>query len=535
MDSFFLQDAPPGLSNTFTHDAHLQRVLEFFLKQQPTKEWNDRLTQLGEDAAGKLLQWSRQAETEKPILKGQEIEVSQAWNHLCDYAAKNGLVASGYDKRDGAKARLLQMALLYLYHPSSAFFSCPLAMTDGAVRALQLYGDQSEHQEALKHLLSTNPKEFWTSGQWMTEKTGGSDVGLSQTVARKQADGTYRLTGTKWFTSATTSQMTMTLARPEGAELGGRGLSLFFIRLRDDKGKLRGIEIDRLKSKLGTQGLPTAELRLEETPASLVGGAGSGIKKISTLFNITRIYNAICSISTMQRGLAFAHDFSHKRFAFGKILSEQPLHRFTFQETMVEKAACTALVFRTAELWGRDETGEAAPDESALLRLMTTLGKLYTGKKSVQISSEVLEMFGGAGYIEDYALPGLLRDAQVFPIWEGTTNVLSLDVFRALAKECPFSIFAKDIRDRLQPLGASSAQRRILEELRNIEIWLSSHPQDVANARGLAFAMSEVMMKSLLCQIAAHTAHPFDQYAATRFCERHAWQPAAIDSSMPMI
>lgn len=545
MEKEFFQIAP-RLQNQFTSDTHFQRTLAFFLKKPISPEWQKRLTDVGEDAAGSLLELSRRAEEDKPKhvpyapwgVRVDEIQVNEAWTKLHSYAAANGLISTGYQRTEGAHSRLYQMALLYLFHPSSAFVSCPLAMTDGAARALEVYGDMPELKNAFKKLISNDPKEAWTSGQWMTERTGGSDVGQSQTVAKKTGFGTYELTGTKWFTSATTSQMTMTLGRLEGAEPGSRGLSLFYVKLRDDQGRLQNIQINRLKNKLGTDGLPTAELSLQGTPAYIVGGEGQGIKKISTLFNVTRIYNAICSTAALSRALSWAHDFSDKRKVFGQLLKDQPLHQVTFSEMMVEKAACDVLVLATAELWGKDETGQATAEESALLRLMITLAKLYTGKRVVQCTSEILEMFGGAGYIEDTGFPRLLRDAQVFPIWEGTTNVLSLDVLRALTKECPFENLVRDVTNRLQRVTTSDFTREkktVSEQVQDLARWMSAHAKNqemcITNGRGLAFEMTEILIKSHLLEMADKTKHPFDVQAALRFCQRPQWKPFSTENS----
>lgn len=159
----------------------------------------------------------------------------------------------------------------------------------------------------------------------MTERTGGSDVSGTSTIA-KPSGAVFRLSGVKWFTSATTSQIAMTLARIEGAPEGSKGLSLFYLELRDSTGKLNGIRINRLKDKLGTHALPTAELTLENTAALLVGKPGEGVKKISSLFNITRIYNACCAVGYMRRALALARDYATKRVAFGHTLSKHVLH-----------------------------------------------------------------------------------------------------------------------------------------------------------------------------------------------------------------
>src|SRR6185312_1021901 len=139
--------------------------------------------------------------------------------------------------KNGALSRIHQMALLYLFHSSSDVYTCPLAMTDGAAKTLSVHGNAALVERALPRLTSRDPKKAWTSGQWMTERTGSSDVGLSETVATITPEG-HRLSGTKWFTSATTSQMALTLARPVGNPPGGSGLALYYVETRDDRGRL---------------------------------------------------------------------------------------------------------------------------------------------------------------------------------------------------------------------------------------------------------------------------------------------------------
>ena len=302
-------------------------------------------------------------------------------------------------------------------------------MTDGAARTLLTSGNQKLIEHAVPHLITRDPKEFWTAGQWMTELTGGSDVGLSETVA-KEEDGQFHLYGRKWFTSAISSQIALTLARPEGNPSGGRGLALFYLETRDEQGRPRNIQINRLKDKLGTRKVPTAELTLDGTPAQLVKGPTDGVRNIAPLLNITRLWNGISAVSLMRRGVALASDYSRKRVAFGAPLAEKPLHRDTLAVIQAETEAAFHLAFYVAELTGKSETGEISEDDALLLRVLTPVMKLTTGKQSVMVASEVLEMFGGAGYVEDTGLPVLLRDSQVLPIWEGTTNVLALDTLR---------------------------------------------------------------------------------------------------------
>jgi alkylation response protein AidB-like acyl-CoA dehydrogenase len=324
-----------------------------------------------------------------------------------------------------------QCALAYLFTPSTDIYSCPLAMTDGAARTLLNSGNQTLIDRAVPHLITRDPKEFWTAGQWMTELTGGSDVGLSETIAKADGDS-FRLYGRKWFTSAIASQIALTLARPEGNPPGGRGLALFYLETRDEHGRPRNIQINRLKDKLGTRKVPTAELTLDGTPAQVVKGISDGVRNITPLLNVTRLWNGISAVSLMRRGLALASDYARKRVAFGAPLSEKPLHRDTLATLQAEAEAAFHFAFYVAELTGQSETSEILENDARLLRILTPVMKLTTGKQAVMVSSEVLETFGGAGYVEDTGLPVLLRDSQVLPIWEGTTNVLALDTLRAL-------------------------------------------------------------------------------------------------------
>jgi alkylation response protein AidB-like acyl-CoA dehydrogenase len=479
----FFQD-PPHLSNQYTDDRLLRDYLRRTLPEDTLRDVEADLQRFGERVVTDIAAWGEDAERDEPRLVqydawGRRIDrivTARGWRELDRVSAEEGLVAIGYERQHGPLSRVYQFAKLYLFAPSSAIYSCPLAMTDGAARLIEVHGDDALWQAAYARLTTRDPERFWTSGQWMTERTGGSDVGRTETIARRDGEG-YRLYGTKWFTSATTAQMAFTLARiadEQGhATPGSRGLSLFYVETHEADGRLNAIEIHRLKDKLGTRALPTAELTLHGTRAKLVGQPGRGVPHITALVNVTRVYNAICAVAGMRRAIALARDYAARREAFGRKLAEQPLHIETLAQLEVELQAAFHLAFHLVELLGKDECGAATAEEAATLRLLTPVAKLYTAKQAVATASEVLESFGGAGYVEDTGLPKLLRDAQVLSIWEGTTNILSLDTLRAIDKE-----------DALEPTLASIGRR----------ISLISHPELAGLAERVERAVRELRM-----------------------------------------
>jgi acyl-CoA dehydrogenase len=295
------QQTPPSLGNQYEDDRVLRSYLARTLQPEIFSEIEPSLLAMGQLAGGELYRMQLADRLNEPVLtqwdawgnRIDQIELTPLWRVAERVAAEQGVVATAYEGRHGRFSRVHQCALAYLFTPSTDIYSCPLAMTDGAARTLLNSGNQELIERALPHLLTRNPEEFWTSGQWMTELTGGSDVGSSETVARSEGEGRWRLYGRKWFTSATTSQMALTLARPEGNAPGGQGLALFYVETRDEEGRLRNIQINRLKDKLGTRKVPTAELTLDGTPARLVKETTGGVRNIAPMLNITRLWNGI--------------------------------------------------------------------------------------------------------------------------------------------------------------------------------------------------------------------------------------------------
>ncbi len=276
------------------------------------------------------------------------IELTRTWREAERVAATGGLVAAAYERRHGAHSRLHQFALVHLFHPSSDTYTCPLAMTDGAAATLLASGNRDLIERAVPRLTSRDPQRFWTSGQWMTESSGGSDVGLSSTEARLE-DGVWRLYGRKWFTSAASSQMALALARPQGNPPGGKGLALFYVETRRPDGSTNGFTVNRLKDKLGTRKLPTAELDLDGMVAVPVGGLAEGVRAMAPMLNVTRTWNAVTAASLLRRGLMLAWDYAGRRQAFGAPLARQPLHLDTLEGLEAEAQAAFQLAFHAAE------------------------------------------------------------------------------------------------------------------------------------------------------------------------------------------
>jgi acyl-CoA dehydrogenase len=509
----FVQPAPT-LGNQYRDDDFLQSYLRRKLPAPILDAIAPELEELGASAGGELYSMQLADRENEPVLvqwdawgnRIDRIEVTPLWRRAAQIAARAGLIAIPYERAHGRHSRIHQFAAVYLFHPSSDVYTCPLAMTDGAARTLTVANNAQLIERVLPRLTSRDPARAWTSGQWMTESTGGSDVGASLTRAEQDERGHWRLYGKKWFTSAITSQMALTLARPVGNSAGGSGLAMFHVETHDDAGRLNGIRVERLKDKLGTRKVPTAELLLEGARAELVGDTRHGTRNIEPMLIVTRAWNSITSVAFMRRGLALARSYAGQRRAFGSMLSELPLHIDTLAGLEAETRGAFLLAFELVELMGRQEAGELNEQQRLFMRLLTPISKLLTAKQAVAVVSECIEAFGGAGYVEDTGLPALLRDTQVLPIWEGTTNVLALDALlrgeltaalplvRARIQECTQG--AHDER-----LAAAAA--KAVAAIEHVAQWIREHGDAVqvqSHARRVAMTIGRALELALLVE-----------------------------------
>ncbi|MET7424925.1 acyl-CoA dehydrogenase family protein [Dactylosporangium sp. NPDC005555] len=519
--------AGPAIRDPYTSDWQLQGWLDRLLGPAGHAAAKDRLAALAADVLGPLRAAHHDAETHPPTLtrfdpwgaRIERVDTAAGWETLRASAARHAVVALPYTSDAhhtwGAGARVVQHALLHVWGPESATFTCPVAMADGAAALLTATAPDSPW---LTRLTSTDPDTAVTSGQWMTESQGGSDIARSTTTARRRPDGTWTLTGDKWFCSAIDSAMAVALARPDGAGPGSRNLAPFLVPryTADGVTPADGLQILRLKDKLGTRAVPTGEVRLDDVPAIPLGDPTTpGLARMMTLVVVTRLHNAAAAAAGMRRGLEHALSHATNRQIAGGILADNPLHRATLGGLAVDAAGAYALAAHAFTLLGADPTG---PE----LRLVAPLAKLVTGRLAVASASEYLEAFGGAGYVEDTGIPRLLRDAQVLPIWEGTTNVLAVDVLRALTTgdgARPLlhraEIAADAAVSRLPGVADAvvAATRRLAAD---VETAAADPRSDrvVAGARELALRLGNTLTAALLLEHAAWAADRGDDRPA---------------------
>jgi putative acyl-CoA dehydrogenase len=385
-------------------------------------------------------EWGRLANEHSPVLRTHdrfghrvdEVEFHPAWHELMRVAVGHGLHGAPWaDAREGA--HVARAAKFYSWRVDAGH-GCPISMTYAAIPALR---QSPELAATYEPLLSTESYDFGLrapltktgllAGMSMTEKQGGSDVRANTTTATEQPDGTYRLVGHKWFTSAPMCDVFLTLAQT------AEGLTCFLVPRVLPDGSLNPMRLMRLKDKLGNRSNASSEVEYENAVAWRVGGEGRGVRTILEMVNMTRLDCLIGAASGMRQGLTVAAHHATHRQAFGNYLVDQPLMRNVLADLAIESEAATTLMMRVAGATDRSVRGDAA--ETAFKRLALAVGKYWTCKRWPSHSAEALECLGGNGYVEESGMPRLFRESPLNSIWEGSGNVAALDVLRAMAKE----------------------------------------------------------------------------------------------------
>ncbi|KAB1191138.1 MULTISPECIES: acyl-CoA dehydrogenase family protein [Haloferax] len=409
-----VDDNGPEL-HTYDRDGHVQNVVEY----HPAQYENDRLTY------------------------------------------ESGIVADAFDPPAGRKEPLglvhtLTMQLILSYVDTG--FVCPVSMTAGAALVLRNHDTDGELDDYFESLTSRSHESLIEGAMFLTEKQGGSDVGAVETVAEpvetESADGdqsteplpadtdggavqtrTYELTGEKWFCSNIDAEGTLALARRPGAPDGTAGLSLFLVPNRTRDGELNDQLYRRLKDKLGTISVPTGEVEFDGAEAYLVGEPERGFKYMTTMLNWERITNAVGAVGIVGRALLESKIKAANRDAFGNPVQEHPLMKRDLFEMTVEYEAALAFSMEAGKWLDRYERDHDDDEAYRLMRTLTPIAKYRTARMAVDTASYAMEIQGGNGYVADFVTHRLYRDAQVLPIWEGTSNILALDLLRTFERE----------------------------------------------------------------------------------------------------
>jgi alkylation response protein AidB-like acyl-CoA dehydrogenase len=433
----------PAFDNLFAADPLAEAFWSHWLGAATWPALRPHFVELGRRGA-EAQPLSALADRESPRLeaydaRGERVDrvvYHPAYRQLESLAYGGGIVALKYEADFLAAHRtrrhLAGFGAGYYFAQTELGLYCPVCMTDGVGRVLEAHADLPPARETLARLASRDPARLWQGSMYLTERQGGSDVGANEAQAR-QVDGQWRLSGDKWFCSNVDAEAMLVLARLPDGPPGTRGLGLFLLLRHTPDDNAATIRINRLKDKLGVRSMATGEVSLLESRATLLAGVNEGFKAMAEMINLSRLYNAVASLAAMRRALLEALAYGSQRRAFGQPLWNLPLWRAGMADLMAEQLGLFTLVFETVRALDRADGGD--PAARSLVRLLTPLVKAISGKAALFAVSEAMEAIGGNAYIEESILPRLLRDCQVLPIWEGTTNILVLDALRAIEKE----------------------------------------------------------------------------------------------------
>jgi len=517
--------------NLYREDRNLRFAVARALPAADLALAEPLLDALGRDAGGELDRLAATADRNPPVLRSfdrrgdrvDEVVHHPAYRDL-ERAAFERYALAAASHRDGLHGfegrpvpHVVKYAMTYLFAQAEFGVLCPVNMTDSLARVLRRFAGPELLARHLPRLTATDLARLWQGAMHLTERSGGSDVGATATVARPVgpeevpaglAAGAplWRLSGAKWFCSNAGAELALVLARPEGAAPGTRGLGLFLVPRHLPDGALNGCRIERLKDKLGTRDMATGEVTLDGALAHQVGELDRGFAQMAVMINASRLSNAVRSAGMMRRGYFEAVTHACAARAFDRRLIDLPLQRRALMEMLLDVEGAVAAVIETAAVLERADAGDVSA--AALARILTPLLKAVVTKRARHTAGEAMEARGGNGYIEEWVEPRLLRDAHLGSIWEGTTNVVQLDVLRAMAREGAHRPLLERLARGPRPPHAALAglldrARRGLEA-RCTEVLALDGPRRDLALPGLVPALFHLVAATCLAEDAAH-------------------------------
>ncbi len=432
-------------ANYYDDDVELQSLLPLYLDADLLAVLRPPLQRLGAMAGAPLDELAAAADRHPPTLEhrsrsgrdAQRIVKHPAYVQLERIAFSTfGLAAmshrAGVFGWPAPMPPAAKYALTYLLVQAEFGLCCPLSMTDSLTRTLRRFGDPALVDRYLDRLTTQDFDALFQGAMFMTEQAAGSDIAATEVRAEPDGD-VHRLYGDKWFCSNPDADLAMVLARVQGAPSGMRGVSLFLLPRTLDDGSRNRYRIIRLKDKLGSRSMASGEIRLEGAQAWLVGEAGRGFQQMADMVNNSRLSNGMRAAGLMRRAFSEALFVARERRAFGKRLIDLPLMRRQLAKLLLPTEQARTMLFQTADALRRADAGE--PGAYPLARILTPLIKFRACRDARRVTGDAMEVRGGCGYIEEWADPRLVRDAHLGSIWEGTSNIVALDVIRSIRRD----------------------------------------------------------------------------------------------------
>jgi acyl-CoA dehydrogenase len=507
--------------NWYATDPTLRFTLAYYLPPDQLPVAETHLTRIGELMGGAVARWAEETDRNPPRLERYD-----RWGHDVSRVvmppsftdAKRAVLDSQQALRDGVRAAggrssIPMFAANYLLDQADIGMGCALGTGGGMVQALVAAYAPADVRD---HVLAKFESGEWAgeTAQMLTERTGGSDLGALETTATRRGDA-WRLNGFKWFASNCDGQAFVVLAKPEGAPDSGRGVASFLVLRTRRDGSRNGVRIRRLKNKLGTRSVASGEVEFVDAEAFLLSGEpstkagtsdGEGLGRMMELTNAARLGIALFALGNARRALVESLTYARHRHAFGSALIDKPLMRRKLAEMIVDVEAAQALVF--------DGTGLANHRQPRRIRqrIAVPVTKLKVCRLGITAASDAIEIHGGNGYIEDWPVARLLRDAQVNTIWEGTDNILCLDVARGIRRAQAHEPLLSRLHDAVSVSDDDATTALVSQRVLDLEAAVTAWTKlDGAVAEARLFPLAQFMA---------------DVYAGALLTEQAAWERA---------
>ncbi|SEI08962.1 acyl-CoA dehydrogenase family protein [Tardiphaga sp. OK245] len=446
-------------SNFFEMDHNLQALLLQYIDATLLDHIRPHLDSLGELCGNELHDLADASERHPPVLRQRDrygrddetVEYHPAYQRMEEIAyARYGIHAMSY--RPGVLGwptklpPIVKYVFQYIFSQTEFGLMCPVNIAGSSSELIRRYGSDEVRTRFVDRMLSQDMNQLYRAAQFMTEKAGGSDVGAAELVAARDGEN-WRLWGEKWFCSNVSGDVVVVLARPEGAQAGGKGLGLFAMPKHLADGTRNAYRVVRIKDKLGSKSMASGEVRLEGAVAYQLGDLNRGLKQMLEMVNSSRVSHLARAAGMMRRCLNEALVATRNRNAFGKSVIDHPLMRRQLLKLMVPtEQALSALLFTASVSANEDQ-----PDAQKILRIMTPICKYRACRDNVTVATGSMEARGGNGYIEDWPNAKLVRDAHLGVLWDGTSNINALDaIHRSIKKEQAHLVLQQDLETRLK-------------------------------------------------------------------------------------